>query len=74
MNTSYEIAAWLNNLDSEGATDEEFAEVFALMDYSRNGRGLPNMYDSNILIKQMNVDAFCKHLKEILTEIQNTTE
>ena len=74
MYTSYEIAAWLNNSDAEGATDEEFALVFALMDYARNGRGLPNTYHTNALIKQMNVDAFCNHLKAILTEIQDVTE
>lgn len=30
MNVS-EIAAWLANVDSNGCTDEEFAEVFVLM-------------------------------------------
>lgn len=71
FNTCYEVAAWLNNADSLGATDEDFAEMFAILDFLRNGRRMPLMYDADQMILNMDVDGLCKHLKDVLTEIQN---
>ena len=69
---AYEVAAWLNNSDSTGATDEQFAEVFALLYkmMTQGGRGISNAYDTKQVIKQMDVDALMQCLGRTLKEIQ----
>lgn len=72
FNTTYEFADWLDNSDSNGADDIEFAEVFAILDYKRrlNGRRFPLMYDPYQIILDMDVKGLCKHLEGVLEEIQ----
>lgn len=70
MNTCSEIAAWLNNTDGNGAGDIEFAEVFALLDIARNGRGIPDCYDTYAMILRMDTNGLCEYLKAVLNEIQ----
>lgn len=72
FNTCYEVAAWLNNADGNGASDEDFAEVFGILDFMRNGRRVPLMYDADEMIRNMDVDGLCNHLKTVLTEIKDT--
>lgn len=67
---AYEVAAWLNNSDSTGATDEQFAEVFALLEKMMYGRRIAEIYDAEFIIKNMDVDHICNTLKTILIEIQ----
>ncbi len=77
MNTCYEIASWLDangNADGDNASDIEFAEIFALLDFARNGRGIPDCYDTYAMIMRMDVNGFCEHLKAILYEIQGIVE
>ena len=83
MNTCYEIASWLDangNADgmkdaiSDNASDIEFAEIFALLDFARNGRGIPACYDTYAMIMRMDVNGLCEHLKAILYEIQGIVE
>lgn len=61
-----EIANWLNS----EATDDEFAEVFALLDIAMFGRGIPEHYDQESIIKRADYNGFCKSLNNILTNIQ----
>ena len=70
MNTCSEVAAWLNNTDGYGAGDIEFAEVFALLDFARNGRGIPACYDTYAMILRMDTNGLCEYLKAVLNEIQ----
>ena len=76
MNNEYtympatEIARYLN----KEATDEQFAEVFALLHRAMFGRNLSNVYDTKQIIKQMNVDALMQCLGRTLKEIQNSLE
>ena len=70
MNTCYEVAKWLNNSDCDGAGDVEFAEVFAILDFMRNGRRFPLMYDPYQIILDMDVNGLCEYLKAVLGEIQ----
>ena len=71
-NTCYEVATWLDNSECDGASDIEFAEMFAIFDYKRklNGRRFPLMYDSYQIILDMDVKGLCKYLEEVLEEIQ----
>lgn len=69
--SSSEIARFLN---SETVTDEQFAEVFALLDMAQNGRGIPMMYDTKQVIKNMDVDGLMKRLGDMLKEIQQNVE
>ena len=62
-----EIVKYLNT----DATDEQFAEVFALLEIAMNGRGIPQEYDTEKIIAFMNVDIVCNKLKDILKEIQD---
>lgn len=61
-----EVANWLN----AEATDEEFAEVFALLDMAMFGRGIPNNYSREGIIERADYNVLCKKLCDILTEIQ----
>ena len=73
FNTCYEVASWLNadgNANGENASDLEFAEVFGLLDFLRNGRRIPLMYDADAMILNMDVNGLCEHLKAVLGEIQ----
>lgn len=67
MKSMYEIAEFLN----KDATDEQFAEVFALLELSMNGRRVPQIYDTEQVICNMNVDSVCNRLRDILKEIQS---
>lgn len=69
--TASEVARFLN---SETVTDEQFAEVFALLDMAQNGRGIPMMYDTKQVIKNMDVDGLMKRLGNILKEVQQNIE
>lgn len=74
MNNEYtyipaiEIARYLNS----EATDEQFAEVFALLYkmMTQGGRGISNVYDTKQIIKQMDVNSLIQHLERTLKEIQ----
>lgn len=72
--TCSEVATWLNNSDCNGAGDIEFAEVFALLDFARNGRGIPACYDTYAMILRMDVNGLCEYLKSVLNEIQSIVE
>ena len=63
-----EIARYLNS----ESTDEQFAEVFALLYkmMTQGGRGISNAYDAKQVIKQMDVDALMQCLGRTLKEIQ----
>ena len=61
-----EVVKFLNT----DATDEQFAEVFALLEIAMNGRGVPQDYNAEKIIAFMNVDIVCNKLKVILKEIQ----
>ena len=65
-----EIVNFLNT----DATDAQFAEVFALLEISMCGRGIPQVYDTESIILNMNVDTICNKLKSILKEIQKKAE
>ena len=65
-----EIAEWLN----KDATDEQFAEVFALLEIGMCGRGIPKEYDTETIILNMDVDLICSKLKHVLKEIQENVE
>lgn len=69
--TASEVARFLN---SEAITDEQFAEVFALLDMAQNGRGIPMMYDTKQVIKNMDVEGLMKRLGNILKEVQQNIE
>jgi hypothetical protein len=64
--SAIEVANWLNT----EATDEEFAEVFALLDMAMFGRGIPKYYNRESIIKRADYKQLCKKLKDILLEIQ----
>lgn len=68
--TASEVARFLN-LET---TDEQFAEVFALLNIAQNGRGIPMMYDTKQVIKNMDVDSLMKQLGNMLKEIQQNVE
>lgn len=68
--TTSEIVNWLN----EDISDEQFAEIFALLELTMFGRGIPQIYDTEDVILNMNVDCVCNRLKEILKEIQENVE
>lgn len=61
-----EVANWLNT----EATDEEFAEVFALLDMAMFGRGIPTHYSREGIIERADYNGLCKRLNDILLEIQ----
>lgn len=68
-----EVAAWLANVDSNGCTDEEFAEVFVLMNKMRD----ENKTDVDITqedMLQFNEFEFCSWLKFCLGEIIDSDE
>ena len=69
MNTN-DVVKFLN----QDATDEQFAEVFALLELSMNGRRVPQIYDTEQVICNMNVDSVCNRLRNILKEIQENVE
>lgn len=66
MFTTSEIVKWLN----EDVSDEQFAEIFALLEFTMFGRDIPMIYDTEDIILDMDVDYVCNKLKEILKEIQ----
>lgn len=68
--TPSEIARHMNT----ETTDEQFAEVFALLDMAQNDRGIPMMYDTKQVIKNMDVDGLMKRLGNILKEVQQNIE
>ena len=70
MYSPYEIANWLN----KEASDDQFAEVFALLEIMMNGRGNFNCYDTDGIILNMKPDVICNRIKTILNEIQNITK
>lgn len=61
-----EIAEWLN----KDATDEEFAEVFALLEIGMCGRGIPKEYDTETIIRNTNFDTVCNKVKDVLKDIR----
>lgn len=61
-----EVANWLNSV----ATDEEFAEVFALLDMAMFGRGIPENYNRDSIIERADYNGCCKALNRILLDIQ----
>lgn len=61
-----QVANWLNS----EATDEEFAEVFALLDIAIFGRGIPENYNQETIIKNADYDGFCKTLNIMLSNIK----
>ncbi len=68
---AYEVAIWLYNEKGDDATDEEYAEVFALFERMISGKTIPLKYKRNEFIKEMDINNVCNFLKETLTEIQN---
>lgn len=70
MKSMYEIAKLLNYK----VTDEQFAEVFALLERMMCGRQIPQIYDTEKLILNMDVDCVCNRLRQILKEIQGNVE
>jgi len=64
--TASEVAQWLNY----EATDEQFAETFALLEIMSYGRQAPQIYDQKEIIKSMNITTVCRRLNEILSEIK----
>ena len=68
--TAGEVVKFLN----EDATDEQFAEVFALLEIAMIGRGLPMIYDTEDIILNMDIDCICNKVKIILKEIQENVE
>lgn len=68
------IAKWIVNPDSTGCTDEEFAELIALIaKYRRDG----NKTDPNLTVEDMksvNTEEICNWFKECLDEILFSTE
>ena len=67
---AYKVAKWLNTDSADG----EFAEVFALLELTMCGRGIPNNYNAESIILNMNVDSVCEKLKCILKDIQQQVE
>ena len=65
-----EIARYLNT----EATDEQFAEVFALLHRAMSGRNMSNVYDTKQIIEQMDVDVLMQCLGRTLKEIQAQME
>ncbi len=67
-----EVAKWLANSDALGSTDDEFIEVFALLNriWESNGRDKLENYDPEWLILNLNVKGICSKLEKILLEIQ----
>lgn len=70
MYTTSEIVKWIN----EDVSDEQFAEIFALLELTMLGRGVPRIYNTEQIILNMDVDCVCNRLKEILKEIQQNVE
>lgn len=66
----YEIAEFLNTK----ATDEQFAELFALLERAMFGRGVPKEYDTETIILNMDVNAVCKRMRNMLINIQREIE
>lgn len=65
-----EVARYMNT----EATDVQFAEMFALLDKAQNGRGIPMMYDTKQVIKNMDIDGLMERLGNMLKEIQQNIE
>ena len=57
-----EVAMWLNI----GCTEEEFLETFALLDVAMYGRGIPEEYNKEAIIENMNVNGLCREIGMIL--------
>lgn len=68
-----EIAAWLANVDSNGCTDEEFAEVFVLM-YKMWHSGDPNADLEKEDMLNFNEFEFTDWLRSCLGEIIDSDE
>lgn len=68
-----EIAAWLANVDSNGCTDEEFAEVFVLM-YKMWHSEDPNTDLEKEDMLNFNEFEFTDWLRSCLGEIINSDE
>lgn len=68
-----EIAAWLANVDSNGCTDEEFAEVFVLM-YKMWRSEDPNTDLEKEDMLNFNEFEFTDWLKSCLGEIIDSDE
>lgn len=66
----YTIADWLNS----EATDEQFAETFALLGMMMTGRKIEQIYEQENIIRDMNVEAVTNRLHSILEEIKSAKE
>lgn len=64
--TAMGVVEWL----MEDVSDEQFAEIFALFELRMTGRYIPQIYDTEKVILNMDVDCACNRIKEILKEIQ----
>lgn len=63
-----EIAAWLANVDSEGCTDEEFAETFVLMNKIKKEERNDVVVETEDMLN-FNAKEFAEWLADCLDEI-----
>ena len=68
-----EVAAWLANVDSNGCTDEEFAEVFVLIHKMWHSED-PNAELKKGDMLQFDEFEFCDWLRHCLGEIIDSDE
>ena len=64
--TPRKVAVWLNS-----CTDEEFIETFALLYKAMDSRGIPEKYNRETMIENMNTKVLCDNIKAILDELKN---
>ena len=61
-----EVAIWLN----KECTDEEYIETFALLYKAMDNRGIPEEYDKEFMISNLNVKGLCGKLESMLNVLK----